>query len=401
MSKRSAFITPYIALTAACSMVLLVGCGNDKYESNKDFVESIHAESPGNTSGEDATASVPPINRSMDDIAKIRMETTNLDLGLIKNNELHHHKLKVFNDGKMPLKITKIDTSCACTMGYVTPETAVVPPNGESWIDVTLDPNRVPGFSSHKVLTITSTDPAHPQVEVEVRSSIEPEFHIDTEELVVGDIAKGDALEKRIRVRQIQDVPMTVSGIEVMTRGATAAKIPGITARVEDIPEAQWQAPGKREYDVVIATTSDLPAGAFERNLILSTDVKRLPKFLIRMSGTVLAPYAVKPVYPERIVLVPGQAEGDHVARASFISSAALSLSIMSTSNPVLTATVVPGSSPQEAFVEARVAAANVPNKLFDETVTVQVVADGKTFTEIIGVKNAGNADAAGDGHDH
>lgn len=401
MNKRSAFITPYIALTAACSLVLLAGCGNDKFESNKDFVEAIHAEGPGNPSGEDDTASVPPINKSMDDIAKIRMETTDLMLEMIKNNEIHHHKLKVYNDGKMPLKITKIDTTCACTMGYVTPETAVVPPMGESWIDVTLDPNRVPGFSSHKVLTITSTDPAHPQVEVQVRSTIQPEFYIEAEDLVVGDIPKGELIEKRLRVRQLQDIPMTVSGIEVMTRGATSAKIPGITARVEDIPEAQWQAPGKREYDVVVATTPELPAGAFERSMVLATDVGRLPKFLIRMSGTTIAPYAVKPIYPERIVLAAAQLEGDQTARANFIATAPLSLTIVSTSNPVLTATVLPGSSPQEAFVEARVAAADVPKKLLDETVTVQVVVEGKTFTEIVGVKNAGNADAAGGGHDH
>lgn len=397
MSTRSAIITALMALVAAFSVLPLSGCGGSTYESNEAFVESIHQG--GGSSSAESDGTIPSIDEPMDNVAKIRFETTDLDLGLVKNDEIHHHKLKVYNDGKMPLKITKIDTTCACTMGYVTPETAVVQAGGESWIDVTLDPNRVPGFSSHKVLTITSTDPAQPQVNVDVRSSIEPEFYIDTEDVVLGDIPKGEAVERRVRIRQMQDIPMLASGIEVMAQGATAAKIPGLSARVEEIPEAQWQSPGKREYDVVIVTAPELSAGPFERTLVLLTDIKRLARFRIGVTGTAIAPYTPAPVYPERITLLPEG--GDVVARATFTSTGPLSLAIAGTSNPLLTATVVPGTTPNEVSVEARMAAASVPHQLFDETVNVQVTAGGKTFTEIVGVRNAGNAEAPGDGHDH
>jgi hypothetical protein len=337
----------------------------------------------------------------MDKVAKIRFETTDLDLGLIRNDEIHHHKLKVYNDGKMPLKITKIDTTCACTMGYVTPETALVQPGGESWIDVTLEPKRVPGFSSHKVLTVTSTDPTQAQVQIQVRSTIDPEFSLDTADIVLGDIPKGEVVERRVRFRQIQDIATTVTGIEVLTQGPKAAKIPGITARVEEIPEAQWQTPGKREYDIVVVTSPDLSAGLFERNLLLVTDVKRIPKFLITFKGTAIAPYTPSPVYPERALLTPGIQAGDLVARASFTSTGTLSLSIAGTSNPDLTATVVPGATPNEMYVEAHMPEARMPQALFDEAVTVQVTAEGKTFTEIFGVRNAGNSEVPGDGHAH
>lgn len=381
---------------AAVLLSPLAGCGGSEYESNEDFVKSL--PTTGETDG-----TMPPVGESMDNVAKIRLETTDLDLGLVKNDAIHHHKLKVYNDGKMPLKITKIDTTCACTMGHVTPENAEVPPGGASWIDVTLDPSRVYGFDSDKVLTITSTDPKQSQVEVHVRSKVEPEFFIETEKIDFSDVPKGEVVERRIRYRQLQEEPAVVSEVQVLTIGADVAQIPGIEARVEEIPEAQWQSPGKREYDIVIATRPELSAGPFQRGMLMLTDHKRdvLKRFRLDAIGTVIAPYAVTPIYPVRTVLERESGE-NFVARATFTSTAPLALAIGDISNPIVTATVVAGASPNEVHVDMRVPATSIPNKLFDETVSVQVTAEGKTFTEIVGVRNAGNAEASGhEDHDH
>ena len=381
---------------AAVLLSPLAGCGGSEYESNEDFVKSL-----GTTGETDGT--MPPVGQSMDNVAKIRLETTDLDLGLISNDAIHHHKLKVYNDGKMPLKITKIDTTCACTMGNVTPENAVVPPGGESWIDVTLDPSRVYGFNSHKVLTITSTDPEKSQIEVQVRSTLEPEFFVETVAVAFGDVAKGERVERRVRYRQLQEEPANLTGVQVLTLGADAARIPGIEARVEEIPEAQWQSPGKKEADIVITTGPELSVGAFERGTLLLTDYKReiLKRYRIDVTGTVIAPYVVVPIYPVRAILQP-EVGGGFVARATFTSTGPLTLAIGDISNPAVAATVVPGTSPNEVHVDLRVPAASMPNKLFDETVSVQVTAEGKTFTEIVGVRNAGNAEASGhEDHDH
>jgi hypothetical protein len=396
MNKQRACVAIWSILIAATVALTFSGCGGSEYESNEDFVKSL------GTHGE-ADGTMPPVGASMDDVAKIRLETTDLDLGLVKNDAIHHHKLKVYNDGKLPLKITKIDTTCACTMGHVTPENSVVAPGGESWIDVTLEPARVPGFESHKVLTITSTDPKQTQVEVQVRASIEPEFFIESDTVDFGDVAKGEVVERRLRYRQLQDEPANLTGVQVLTLGADAPKIPGIQARLEEVPEAEWQNPGKKEADIVIATGPELSAGAFSRNLVVLTDYKRniLKRFRIEATGTVLAPYAVAPIYPTRIILHPENAD-TYVARATFTSTAPITLAIGEISNPAVSATVVPGTSPNEMHVDVHVPVASVPNKLFDETVSVQVTAEGKTFTEIVGVRNAGNAEASGhEDHDH
>jgi hypothetical protein len=378
-------------------MLALSGCGGSDFESDKEFIESLHKD--GAPKGE-ADGTMPPVGEPMQ-VSIIRLETNDLDLGTVKNDQIHHHKLKVFNDGKMPLKITKIDTTCACTMGNIPPERSTIQPGEESWIDVTLDPDRVPGFSSHKILTITSTDPAQPQVSVDVRAKIEPEYFIETETLELGEFNKGDVVERRVRFRQIQELPANVTGVEVLTVGPRAPRIPGMTARVEVLPEAQWKTPGKSECDIVITTGPEISSGLFERNIVLLTDVKRLPRHRIIVTGTAKAPYTPAPLYPERAMLQPTADGANATARATFVSTGPLTLTIAATSSPAIAATVVPGGTPNEVHVDMLVPAAEVKSKPFDETVSVQVTAEGKTYTEIVGIRNLTNEESAEGSHAH
>ncbi len=397
MNKRNALIFVFWGLLACAPILALSGCGGNDYESEEKFIESLHKD--GAPKGE-ADGTMPPVGEPMQ-VSIIRLETNDLDLGTVKNDQIHHHKLKVFNDGKMPLKITKIDTTCACTMGNVPPERSTIQPGEESWIDVTLDPNRVPGFTSHKTLTITSTDPAQPQVSVDVRAKVDPEYFLENEELELGEFNKGDVVERRVRFRQLQELPANVTGVEVLTVGPRAPRISGMTARVEVLPEAQWKTPGKSEWDIIIATGPEISVGLFERNVVLLTDVKRLPRHRIHVTGTAKAPYTPAPVYPERAMLRPGSDVANHTARATFVSTGPLSLTIAATSNPAIAATVVPGSTPNEFHVDMQVPAAEVQNKPFDETVSVQVTAEGKTYTEIVGIRNLTNEESVEGNHAH
>lgn len=400
MIKRNAVCSIAGLLLVLSLPAALTGCGPAEHQSEEDFLNAVRGTE---NVGDEADGTVPPVDRPMDEVAKARVETNDLDLGLVPNDRISHHKLKVYNDGKMPLKITKIDTTCACTMGHITPENATVQPGQESWIDVTLDPNRVMGFKSHKTLTITTSDPAQGQIAVDVRARIEPEFALDIdEELALGDFAKGDRIERRIRFRQVQEGPVTVLGVEPISTGARAAKIAGLDIRVDEIPEAEWQTAGKREYDIVIATTPEITAGAFERTLVMRTDVPRLQRFPIYVVGTALAPYTTNPVYPQRAVLQPEAGAEGFVARVNFGSAGEISLAPGAPSNPAITATAVQGASPAEWVLELRIPLSGLEaHKAFDETVPVQVTAEGKTYTEIVGVQYSAAGHSPDDGHDH
>lgn len=400
MIKRSAVYSITGLLLVFSLSATLTACGPSEHQSDEEFLDAVRG---AGKSGDTADGTVPPVDRPMDEVARARMETNDLDLGVVPNDRITHRKLKVYNDGKMPLKITRIDTTCACTMGHITPENAVVAPGQESWLDVTLDPNRVMGFKSHKTLTITTSDPVQGQIAVDVRAQIEPEFALDIdEELALGDFAKGERLERRIRFRQVQEAPATILGVEPISTGARAAKISGLDIRVDEIPEAEWQTPGKREYDIVIGTTPEISAGTFERTLVMRTDVPRLQRFPIYVAGTALAPYTANPVYPQRVALQPEEGADGFIARVNFGGSGDISVVPGAPSNPALVATAVQGALPASWVLELRIPLSGLEaHKAFDETVPVEVTADGKTYTEIVGVQYTSAGHSPDDGHDH
>jgi len=404
MHKRNAYLVVAGWVAVASAVVSIPGCGSGGPQSEEDFLSEVRGESVSGA-GAVADGTVPPVTESMDNVAKVRLETTDLHLGTVPNGELTHRKLMVYNDGKMDLKITKVDTTCACTMGYINPDTAVVGPGKESWIDVVFDPNRVNGFKSHKVLTITTTDPAQAQILVDVRADIEPEFSVSVEDLDFGEVKKGERTEKRVRYRQVQEAPANLLSAEILGVGPRAARVPGFDVSVEKIPEDQWQTPGKSEFDLIIATNGDLPSGAFDRYVTLNTDTKRMPQYHMKVLGTNLAPYTIAPIYPARAALLPDQATKTMATSATFTSTGTISIAPGTPTNPAISATVQPGPAPGEIALDIRVAPEGiVPHKGFDEILPVQVTVDGVTFNEIVGVQFAGaggEEHSEGDGHQH
>lgn len=384
-----------------CTLLAIAGCGPDEYVSDQDFVSSVR-ESGGGV--DPAGGTLPPIGESMADVAHIRVETNELHVGTIANDKLHHTKLKVYNDGKMPLKLTRVDTTCACTQGHIAPDRAVVPANGESWIDVTIDPYRIPGFHSRKVLTITSTDPNQGTVEVGVTAEVDPEFEIETDEIDLGDIKKGETLEKRIRFRQLQEKPITLSGVEPLTAGATSPKVAGIAGETIEVAEAEWKTPGKREYEIVLQIGPELPAGPFERNLILHMDTDRWKRHRIQVSGNVLAPYQVVPQYPARATFKPDAATGGLEANFAVSAQAPISVSDLTATHPDIQLAATPGLSPNEVAIKA-ILPGGAPAVPLDEVIRFKIQQGDRTFDELVGVRSvpAGGAAAhgPGDGHDH
>lgn len=401
-SKRSLWRYALVA-AALCG---LAGCGGEKPESEKDFIQSIR-ESAG--ADDSAVGTLPGVGESMQKVARIRVETTEFDAGLIANDELHHTKLKIYNDGHTPLTLTKVDTTCACTQGFIEPERATVPPGGESWIDVVIDPYRIPKFHSHKTLSIVSTDPNQGVVQVGVSADVDPEFEVDTDEIDVGELKKGEVVEKRVRFRQLQEAPIALSGLVPATGGANGALVPGVSGEVVAIPETEWRSPGHPEYDLVLTIGPDLPAGSLERALVLKLDTPRMKMFRIGILGTVAAPYTVTPAYPNRTLLKPDPRSGASIAHVSFEANSPVTLSDMTSENTNLVLSVNSGSTPNEAALAIALTGAPLTENL-DTVVRVKVHVDGQAYDELVAVRAAAAAGALpeaagdhspGDGHNH
>ncbi|MBX3176819.1 MAG: DUF1573 domain-containing protein [Candidatus Hydrogenedentes bacterium] len=386
-----------IPLLALLGVAMLgPGCGSGGYQSDEDFVNSIRQSS---VTGE-VDGTMPPVDQNMEDaVAKIRVETNELDVGVVPNDRLYRTQFKIYNDGKMPLKITRIDTTCACTQGLIPPEGGVVPPGGEGHIDIVIDPFRIPGFFSRKVLTITSTDPRNMMTEVGVTARVEPEYELDMDEINLGEIQKGATETRTIRFRQLQDNPITLSQLEPLTQGAANPKIPGIAGEIAPVPETDWQSPDKAEYDLVFTVGPDLPAGPFKRYVLLHTNVPRFQRHHFIFEGSVKAPYRVMPVYPERAMFKPEGPGGALRAQVTFFGEAAITLDNIRTDNPHVHAEPKPGSLSTEAILDITLKDLK-PGEGIDDTIRVRVTLGDRAYEEIVGVR-FGNPDDTSHGHAH
>lgn len=392
------------AILITLSSLLLHGCGGQKHQTEEQFLDSLH----GGEGTEDGT--MPPVDKPFENVAHIRVETNEMDVGVIENDKPHHTKLTVYNDGKMPLKLTRVDTTCACTQGFIAPENAEIPPGGSAWIDVVIDPYRIPAFDSHKVLTITSTDPMRPQVEVGVAAHVQPEFEVDmdspdSEEVDFGEIPKGSSVTKHVRLRQLQDAPITISKIEPLTDRPTLPKIPGASGTFVEVPESEWKTPGKREFDIAMTLGPELPAGPFERYLFVHMDVPRVKQFRLAARGTVMAPYAVVPLYPQRATLAIDKDESKIVAHASVKASSMVTITDIVSDNENVIAALQPSSFPNEVGLDFTLSESAGPESI-DSVVRFKVSVNGQVYDEFVGVRldlppALGAAHAEGDGHDH
>lgn len=395
-----------LAGLCVAAALFLGGCGGEQHQSEEEFLRSLQASDDG----ESAEGSLPPAGESMEKAPRIRVETTEMDVGMIANDKLHRTKLKVSNDGQMPLKLVRVDTTCACTQGFIRPDGNELKAGGETWIDVVLDPYRIPGFHSRQVLTIISNAPNQPAVQVDVTAGVDPEYALEAEEIDLGEIEKGAVVEKRLRFRQLQEEPVTLQKVEPLTRGRANPKIPGVSGEIVEIPEEEWDAPGKREYDIVLTIGPQLPAGPFERSIYLFVDLERFQHHRIQIQGTVMAPYDVSPQYPARAMLKTGKDfDGIH-ARFTFEGNGPVALTNIEPGHPALAAEAVPGASPNEAHLMVTLEG-EPPAEALDEPIHLRVETGGQSYDEFVGVRYPGAAqrDASGgassagghDGHNH
>lgn len=276
--------------------------------SEDDFLARVHRlqQAVPLTQGD---GSLPPIDAEQDLVPIIALETQDLDLGTVSNQTDSQHRLQVFNRGKAPLRISDIRTTCACTTGAIAPERAVIAPGGESYIEVTILPRRIPGFFSHKTLTIFSNDPTRPSVQVNVNVLVEPEFALTPENLDFGAFNKGETPQQVMTLRQLSDARILIKDISEFGLDATEKESGMFRFAYEQLPESDWTAPGKAEYRIIATPSVLLPPRPFQQRIVITTNIERIPVHWTFAKGEVIAPYTIEPAHPNRLTLLPEKLE--------------------------------------------------------------------------------------------
>ncbi len=242
---------------------------------------------PADQAPADVKATLPGVGGASVQLAKIEVETTELDLGLIDRDGIAHAKLRVTNRGARPLNIVKINTTCPCTMGYIDEKEALIQPGKSAYIRIEVDPFRFGGFFSRKVLTIMSTDTANPAVRVGVTARVEPEFKLVPPMLDIPPVPQGSVKEATFILRQEDEVP-----VEILRLGERLAETPGpdkgdILYGLQRRPEDQWKTPGRPEFEVKVTLTPKMAKGPFKRTVYLFLNLARLPAMRYEISGVI------------------------------------------------------------------------------------------------------------------
>lgn len=368
-------VSKYFGLFLCLVTVLAVGmagCGEPQpVQSDEDFLKSVQKEVAKAPPQEDGPGLIAP---EAEAFASIRVETEFFDMGTIANDRIAKGSLVVSNAGKVPLHISSVNTSCGCTKGKMAQMT--IPPGGKSVLNITVDPNRVPGFYSLKTLTIFSDDPKSNRVTIKVQARVEPEFRIEPEALDFGVVTKGEGAEREIHITQIQDSPFSITKISVPgNRGF-------FDATLKDVPESDWAAPGKREWVVLAKLSADAPTGAQRTQVIVETDIKRLRRAYVAVNAQVRGVYDLVPP----VVTLRSVKPGETIKGAmQIIGQVPVEVVSLEAGNENLKVTQRPGTKPNTILIDVTIADAP-KERLQRDTWEMKIKAGGREYSEKIRV---------------
>ena len=100
----------------------------------------------------------------------LRLEPSVVDFGPLAQRATR--TIEVRNDGRAPLRVLGISTSCGCTTAVIS--ASVLRARGGARLEITFDPaahGPIPGPARHAVYVRTD-DPKTPEAEVEVRAVV-------------------------------------------------------------------------------------------------------------------------------------------------------------------------------------------------------------------------------------
>lgn len=234
----------------------------------------------------------PPVTESLEDAPVARIDEAILDMGVIARDRETTKIFRIHNDGKKPLEIKNLLSSCTlCMKAAMVDGKKTVAPGSSAEFEVTVFPSGVYGFYSKKTLSIGTNDPRRGKVNVDVEAWVDPEFVLEPEDFDFGTIQKGEEAVATMRVRSRLDTPLEL--VNVMLAGAKERPVfcPRLELSFEKAPEEEWEAPGREEYIVTARVSPEAMAGAFQESCYLETDLERFQNHLFFARGKIVSPY--------------------------------------------------------------------------------------------------------------
>lgn len=194
------------------------------------------------------------------------------DFGTIDQAAEVMHVFVVRNEGRQPLEITEVTTTCGCTATVL--DRKVIPAGEEARIEATFNSGTGKG-SFKKAITIYSNDASSP-TRLHVTGTIQPLLRVDPEVIVMGDLAPGFTETVTVTVSPARPgVPLELSKPRTAAAGITMSE----PVRVSDPP-------GSYRFDVTV-DPSRFTGSASIGNIIADTGLEAMPRVNVRVMAQV------------------------------------------------------------------------------------------------------------------
>ncbi|MFM1920384.1 MAG: hypothetical protein RLZZ303_2018, partial [Candidatus Hydrogenedentota bacterium] len=283
----------------------------------------------------------------------LEVDTVEIDVGVVPNNERSLHPFVIRNTGAMPLKVHNIQASCNCTQA-VFPETGKeIPAGGEISVPIAIDPALIAGFEATRFLTIASNDPDTPSLRLSVTCKVEPEIAVEPAELHFGDVPKGAEPEMKLLVRQLQDEPYVIETVNGHGNREPLPYDDDVAYSLTQRREAEWQTPGRAEYELTAKLTPEIPSGEFLAYMHVKSNLKRVPWMPVKITANIVPPYEIVPKSPAPLAI-----PNDGVRTADIVVTAAspVSMENLTFEAEKVHVEVVDTGTPNEARLSVKVA---------------------------------------------
>ncbi len=146
--------------------------------------------------------------------AKLVVASPKFEFGTVFEGDVVKHEFEIVNEGDAELVISKVKTSCGCTVAEYTEDP--IPPGGKGVVDIEFKTKSRKG-AQKKTIFVHSNDPRNQQQKLYIQGKVQPQFWIDPRERIdLGTIDRNTPVEDReVTVKWLKDLDVEITGLVV------------------------------------------------------------------------------------------------------------------------------------------------------------------------------------------
>ncbi len=235
---------------------------------------------------------------------KVAVDRTDYDFGTVDREVGGKHDFTFTNSGNAPLRISLTLASSPAATWKI--EREMIPPGESGKVTITWKPTKDPG-SERQTATVSTNDPARPEVELTITGRIQVLLRSSPEELALGRVSTGESATAQLRLWSYHDEPLKILGqqwSDPATGQYLEAAVQPLSA--EDLAADPLARSGVR---VEVTAKPGLPEGKLRQELILRTNLASTPMLMLPITGTISSEVVVVSRHwdPDRGILFLGE----------------------------------------------------------------------------------------------